>query len=40
VFTGIVEKKTLDDDLKAGLESALKEFNQQFLAGRQAAAVA
>src|SRR5687768_15632259 len=40
VFTGVAEKKILDDDLKAGLESALKEFNQQFLAGRQAAAVA
>src|SRR5688500_16291182 len=40
VLTGIAEKKTLDDELKAGLESGLKEFNQQFLAGRQAAAVA
>src|SRR5688500_7048462 len=40
VFSGVAEKKILDDDLKAGLESALKEFNQQFLAGRQAAAVA
>src|SRR5687767_8977980 len=40
VLTGIAEKKTLDDDLKAGLESGLKELNQQFLAGRQAAAVA
>jgi F-type H+/Na+-transporting ATPase subunit alpha len=40
VLTGIAEKKTLDDELKAALESGLKEFNQQFLAGRQAAAVA
>ena len=40
VFSGIAEKKTLDDDLRGALESALKEFNQQFLAGRQAAVVA
>jgi F-type H+-transporting ATPase subunit alpha len=40
VFTGIAEKKTLDDEVKGALEAALKEFNQQFLAGRQAAAVA
>src|SRR5688500_5854241 len=40
VLAGIAEKKILDDELKAGLESGLKEFNQQFLAGRQAAAVA
>jgi F-type H+/Na+-transporting ATPase subunit alpha len=40
VFTGIAEKKTIDDEVKGALESALKEFNQQFLAGRQAAAVA
>jgi F-type H+/Na+-transporting ATPase subunit alpha len=40
VLSGIADKKTLDDDLKGALESSLKEFNQQFLAGRQAAAVA
>jgi F-type H+-transporting ATPase subunit alpha len=38
VFTGIAEKKILDDDVKSAVESALKEFNSQFLAGRQAAA--
>jgi F-type H+/Na+-transporting ATPase subunit alpha len=40
VFTGIADKKTLDDEVKGALEAALKEFNQQFLAGRQTAAVA
>ena len=40
VFTGIAERKILDDDVKPALESALAEFNKQFLAGRQAAAVA
>ena len=38
VFTGIAEKKILDDEMKAALEGALTEFNNQFLAGRQAAA--
>jgi F-type H+-transporting ATPase subunit alpha len=38
VFTGIAEKKILDDEVKAALEGALTEFNSQFLAGRQAAA--
>src|SRR6187551_3737091 len=38
VFTGIAEKKILDDDIKPALESALGEFNKQFLAGREAAA--
>src|SRR6187431_1588331 len=38
VFRGIVEKKILDDDIKPALESALGEFNKQFLAGREAAA--
>jgi F-type H+-transporting ATPase subunit alpha len=37
VLTGIAEKKILDDEVKGALEAALKEFNQQFLAGRQAA---
>ena len=40
VFTGIAEKKILDDEVKAALEAALAEFNKQFLAGRQEAAVA
>jgi F-type H+/Na+-transporting ATPase subunit alpha len=38
VFTGIAEKKILDDEVKGALEAALTEFNNQFLAGRQAAA--
>ena len=38
VFTGIADKKILDDEVKAALEGALTEFNKQFLAGRQAAA--
>src|SRR6187431_31699 len=38
LFRGIVEKKILDDDIKPALESALGEFNKQFLAGREAAA--
>ena len=38
VFTGIAEKKILDDEVKAALEAALTEFNKQFLAGRQATA--
>jgi F-type H+-transporting ATPase subunit alpha len=38
VFTGIADKKILDDEVKGALEAALQEFNQQFLAGRQAAA--
>jgi F-type H+-transporting ATPase subunit alpha len=40
VFTGIAEKKILDDEVKAALEGALAEFNKQFLAGRKEAAVA
>jgi len=40
VFTGIAEKKILDDEVKAALEGALGDFNKQFLAGRQEAAVA
>jgi F-type H+-transporting ATPase subunit alpha len=38
VFTGIADKKILDDDIKPALEGALGEFNKQFLAGREAAA--
>jgi F-type H+-transporting ATPase subunit alpha len=38
VLTGIAQKKVIDDDLKAGLEGALKDFGQTFVAsGRQAA---
>jgi F-type H+-transporting ATPase subunit alpha len=40
VLAGITEKKTLDDEVKGALEAALKEFGQQFSAGRAAAAVA
>ena len=40
VLTGIDQKKTLDDDLKAQLEAALKEFGAQFAATARAAAVA
>src|SRR5687768_17359472 len=40
VLTGIATKKILDDEVKAALEAALKEFGQQYMAGRQAAAVA
>jgi F-type H+-transporting ATPase subunit alpha len=40
VFTGIAEKKILDDEVKGALEGALAEFTKQFLAGRQEAAVA
>jgi F-type H+/Na+-transporting ATPase subunit alpha len=38
VLTGLAEKKVLDDDIRAGLESALKEFTQQFTAGAKATA--
>jgi F-type H+-transporting ATPase subunit alpha len=40
VLSGIAEKKTIDDELKGALERALSDFGQQFMAGRQAAAVA
>jgi F-type H+-transporting ATPase subunit alpha len=40
VLAGIADKKTLDDEVKAALEGALKEFGQQFSAGRAAVAVA
>jgi F-type H+-transporting ATPase subunit alpha len=32
VLAGILEKKTLDDEVKGALEAALKDFGQQFLA--------
>ncbi len=40
VLTGIAQKKILDDEIKNALESALKEFGQQFAATRTAAVVA
>jgi F-type H+-transporting ATPase subunit alpha len=40
VLASIAEKKILDDDLKGALNGTLKEFGQQFVASRQAAAVA
>jgi F-type H+-transporting ATPase subunit alpha len=40
VLSGIVEKKTLDDELKAALESALKEFSQRFTGSQTAVAIA
>jgi F-type H+-transporting ATPase subunit alpha len=40
VLSGIAEKKIIDDELKAGIEAALKDFGQQFAAVRGAAAVA
>ena len=40
VLSTIAEKKTIDDELKGALEGALKDFSQQFMAGRQPAAVA
>jgi F-type H+-transporting ATPase subunit alpha len=38
VLAGIREKKNLDDDLKQGLGSAIREFNEQFMASRAAGA--
>jgi F-type H+/Na+-transporting ATPase subunit alpha len=40
ILTTIAEKKILDDELKAGIEAALKEFGQQFVGSAQPAAVA
>jgi F-type H+-transporting ATPase subunit alpha len=40
VLTGIAEKKIIDDELKAAIEAALKDFGQQFAAVRGTAAVA
>jgi F-type H+-transporting ATPase subunit alpha len=37
VLGGIAGKKTLDDELKAAIEAALKDFGQQFLGTTQAA---
>jgi len=40
VLSGVAEKKIIDDELKAGIEAALKDFGQQFAAVRGTAAVA
>ena len=40
VLGGIESKKILDDEIRVALETALKEFGEQFLASRRAAAVA
>src|SRR5690349_6725650 len=40
VLSGIADKKIIDDELKAGIEGALKDFGQQFAALRGTAAVA
>jgi F-type H+-transporting ATPase subunit alpha len=40
VLSGIAEKKIIDDELKGGIEAALKDFGQQFAAVRGTAAVA
>jgi F-type H+/Na+-transporting ATPase subunit alpha len=38
IVTGIMEKKTLDDQLKADLDAALKEFTKEFQASRKTVA--
>jgi hypothetical protein len=38
VFRGIAEKKQLDNDLKAALDSAVREFAGDFAARKSAAA--
>jgi F-type H+-transporting ATPase subunit alpha len=40
VLSGIAEKKIIDDELKAAIDAALKDFGQQFAAVRGTAAVA
>ena len=40
ILAGIREKKILDDNSKAAIESALKEFGQQFVGTTQAAVIA
>jgi F-type H+/Na+-transporting ATPase subunit alpha len=40
VLSGIAEKKIIDDELKAGIEGALKDFGQHFASLRGTAAVA
>jgi F-type H+-transporting ATPase subunit alpha len=38
LLTGLAEKKQIDDELKGALNEGLKEFTQQFMAGRKTAA--
>jgi hypothetical protein len=38
LLSSIREKKNLDDELKGALTEAIKDFNEQFSAGRSAAA--
>ena len=38
LFSSIMEKKTLDDALKAEIQKTLTEFKQQFVSTRQAVA--
>jgi hypothetical protein len=38
VLTTLAERKQLDDEVKGILNDALKEFGQQFSAGRKSAA--
>jgi F-type H+-transporting ATPase subunit alpha len=38
IVNGIREKKQLDDQLKAALDAAVKEFSTEFLARKSAAA--
>jgi len=40
VLSGIAEKKIIDDEMKAGIEAALKDFGQHFATVRGTAAVA
>jgi F-type H+-transporting ATPase subunit alpha len=40
VLTGIAEKKIIDDDLKAAVETALGDFSKQFVAARAGAGAA
>jgi F-type H+-transporting ATPase subunit alpha len=37
LLSDILSKKTLDDDLKARIDAALKEYKQNFLAEQNAA---
>jgi hypothetical protein len=40
VLSGVAEKKIIDDELKGGIEAALKDFGQHFATLRGTAAVA
>jgi hypothetical protein len=37
LLAAIMEKKTIDDSIKADIEKTLKEFKQRFVSERQAA---